>query len=66
MWMIPFTRGASHTLQVDLGRELPVAGLRFWNYNKGGGSGEELLRGVRLISFSVDGQTLGSWELVSG
>ncbi len=55
MWLIPFTKGAEHYLQVDLGRPQEVSGIRFWNYNK---ASEHVLRGCRQVSISADGKTL--------
>lgn len=55
MWLIPFTKGSEHYLQVDLGRPQEVCGLRFWNYNK---ASEHVMRGCRQIRISADGKTL--------
>jgi hypothetical protein len=55
MWLIPFTKGSEHYLQVDLGRPQEVSGIRFWNYNK---ASEHVLRGCRQVSISADGKTL--------
>ena len=43
MWLIPYTDGESHTLQVRLPHPQNIAGVRLWNYNK---SAEDTYRGV--------------------
>lgn len=44
MWLIPFSYGESHTLNVTFDEVQTIAGLRIWNYNK---SPEDSYRGVR-------------------
>lgn len=44
MWLIPFSYGESHTLNVTFDEAQTIAGLRIWNYNK---SPEDSYRGVR-------------------
>ena len=53
MWLIPYTKGGKHTLQVRLGEEMVILGLRIWNYNK---SADNTYRGVRDVVISVDGK----------
>jgi hypothetical protein len=63
MWMIPFTKGAKHTVTVTFGREVPLMCLQIWNFNKvvSGGDNqahevcceENLLRGVSLASIEL-------------
>mmetsp|Transcript_24306 Transcript_24306/g.33341 ORF Transcript_24306/g.33341 Transcript_24306/m.33341 type:complete len:325 (-) Transcript_24306:506-1480(-) len=54
MWLIPFTEGGSHYLQLDCGANAAsVVGLRIWNYNKA--TSEDLLRGCRSIRVSFNG-----------
>ena len=43
MWLIPYTDGESHTLQIHLSQPHDIAGVRLWNYNK---SAEDTYRGV--------------------
>ena len=47
MWLVPFTDGQDHLLTIDMGRNTPLVGLRFWNYNK---STDDSFRGVKPIS----------------
>ena len=47
MWLIPFTEGETHKVQIDFGRKIELSGLRLWNYNK---SPEDTYRGVRSSS----------------
>ncbi|XP_035002049.2 katanin-interacting protein isoform X3 [Hippoglossus stenolepis] len=51
MWLIPFSRGDSHTLSITFNTAQTIAGLRIWNYNK---SPEDSYRGVKLIHVFVD------------
>lgn len=44
MWLIPFTHGEAHTLNITFNKTQTIAGLRIWNYNK---SPEDSYRGVR-------------------
>lgn len=44
MWLIPFSYGEPHTLNVTFRKTQIIAGLRIWNYNK---SPEDSYRGVR-------------------
>jgi hypothetical protein len=55
MWMVPFTEQEPPEIRIDLGRQMPLAALEFWNYNK---SEEDTARGVKLMSVEIDGQTL--------
>ncbi|XP_030256065.1 protein KIAA0556 isoform X2 [Sparus aurata] len=51
MWLIPFSYGELHTLNVTFNKAQTIAGLRIWNYNK---SPEDSYRGVKLIHVFVD------------
>ncbi|KAK3599312.1 hypothetical protein CHS0354_028678 [Potamilus streckersoni] len=55
MWLIPFTEGQNHTLTIDLGQKVLMAGLRFWNYNK---SREDTYRGAKIVHVKVDGKVI--------
>jgi hypothetical protein len=72
MWLIPFTRGSTHTVEIDLGSTInTISALRVWNYNKGESSGngawnEDVPRGVRLMSIFVDERLVGKCELRMG
>ena len=44
MWLVPFTDGESHVLQITFDAPKEMTGLRVWNYNK---SHEDTYRGVR-------------------
>ena len=43
MWLIPFNEGQNHTITINFGQKVYMAGLRLWNYNK---SKEDTYRGV--------------------
>lgn len=43
MWLIPFSYGEPHTLNIIFNKAQTIAGLRIWNYNK---SPEDSYRGV--------------------
>lgn len=47
MWLIPFSYGEPHTLNVTFNKAQTIAGLRIWNYNK---CPEDSYRGVRHFS----------------
>eukprot|EP00066_Takifugu_rubripes_P013036 XP_011602302.1 PREDICTED: uncharacterized protein KIAA0556 homolog isoform X3 [Takifugu rubripes] len=51
MWLIPFSFGEPHTLNVIFSRTQVIAGLRIWNYNK---SPEDSYRGVKSIHVFID------------
>ncbi len=55
MWIVPFTQGSEHFLEVDLLGLCDVVGVRVWNYNK---SSEQVLRGCRQLAISGDGKHL--------
>jgi len=44
MWLIPFSYGEPHTVDVTFNKAQTITGLRIWNYNK---SSEDSYRGVR-------------------
>ncbi|KAM3591703.1 uncharacterized protein V6R79_006053 [Siganus canaliculatus] len=51
MWLIPFSYGEPHTLNVTFTKVQTIAGLRIWNYNK---SPEDSYRGVKGIHVFMD------------
>ncbi|KAK7919767.1 hypothetical protein WMY93_011051 [Mugilogobius chulae] len=51
MWLIPFSYGEPHTLNIHFNKVQTIAGLRIWNYNK---SPEDSYRGVKLIHVFMD------------
>ncbi|XP_068610713.1 katanin-interacting protein [Brachionichthys hirsutus] len=51
MWLIPFSYGEPHTLNVTFSQTQTIAGLRIWNYNK---SPEDSYRGVKVIHVYMD------------
>ncbi|XP_059180737.1 katanin-interacting protein [Centropristis striata] len=51
MWLIPFSYGEPHTLNVTFNKAQTIAGLRVWNYNK---SPEDSYRGVKVIHVFMD------------
>lgn len=55
MWLVPYTKGSDHYVEINLQREFEVVGLRIWNYNK---PGEQVLRGCRQMRVAADGQHL--------
>ena len=61
MWLIPFTPGGSHTLDIRVpSRAEPPVGLRVWNYNK---SPDDVFRGVRCVKLTLDHKVLGCAEI---
>lgn len=50
MWLIPFSYGESHILNITFNKPQTIAGLRIWNYNK---SPEDSYRGVRLLTLEI-------------
>ena len=56
MWLVPYTRNGEHLLSFDLGQsDVPIAGIKIWNYNK---SQDDAHRGARLVTMDVDGTKL--------
>ncbi|CAJ1080820.1 protein KIAA0556 isoform X1 [Xyrichtys novacula] len=51
MWLIPFSYGEPHILNVTFNKTQTIAGLRIWNYNK---SPEDSYRGVKMIHMFMD------------
>uniref|UniRef100_A0A7N5ZXL6 KATNIP domain-containing protein n=1 Tax=Anabas testudineus TaxID=64144 RepID=A0A7N5ZXL6_ANATE len=51
MWLIPFSHGEPHTLNIIFNKAQTIAGLRIWNYNK---SPEDSYRGVKVIHVFMD------------
>jgi len=51
MWLIPFTEGENHFVQINFGQLTELTGIRIWNYNK---SPEDTYRGVSQI-YSLQG-----------
>ena len=43
MWLVPFTEGENHVLNINFPKSVEMTGLRIWNYNK---SAECTYRGV--------------------
>ncbi|XP_069124311.1 katanin-interacting protein-like isoform X2 [Argopecten irradians] len=59
MWLVPFTDGNNHTLSIDFGQTVLVAGLRVWNYNK---SPEDTYRGAKTVHVTIDGKKISPRE----
>ncbi|XP_050922117.1 katanin-interacting protein isoform X2 [Lates calcarifer] len=51
MWLIPFSYGETHFLNIIFNKTQTIAGLRIWNYNK---SPEDSYRGVKVIHVFMD------------
>ncbi|XP_056286529.1 katanin-interacting protein isoform X2 [Pseudoliparis swirei] len=51
MWLIPFSYGEPHTVDVTFNKAQTITGLRIWNYNK---SSEDSYRGVKVIHVFMD------------
>ncbi|XP_041671990.1 katanin-interacting protein isoform X2 [Cheilinus undulatus] len=51
MWLIPFSYGEPHILNITFSKTQTIAGFRIWNYNK---SPEDSYRGVKVIHVFVD------------
>ncbi|KAM9715846.1 katanin-interacting protein isoform 1-T1 [Menidia menidia] len=51
MWLIPFSYGEAHILNITFSNAQTVAGLRIWNYNK---SPEDSYRGVKVLHLFMD------------
>ena len=55
MWLIPYTPGADHIIEIDCKEMVDIYGLRLWNYNK---NRNDATRGVKRMTIKVDGQEL--------
>lgn len=55
MWLIPFTRGKYHYIDIDLQEPQYITSVVFWNYNK---NIEDTSRGVKEIVLYLDGKCL--------
>ena len=63
MWLIPYTRKGRHSLNIDLGSQCKIAGVKVWNYNK---CLEDTLRGAQKVAVVVDGAIVGRTLLRPG
>ncbi|XP_056222133.1 katanin-interacting protein isoform X1 [Seriola aureovittata] len=59
MWLIPFSYGDPHTLNITFNEAQTIAGLRIWNYNK---SPEDSYRGVKVIHVFMDDVAISPTE----
>ncbi|XP_047464632.1 katanin-interacting protein isoform X2 [Mugil cephalus] len=59
MWLIPFSYGDPHILNITFTKPQTVAGLRVWNYNK---SPEDSYRGVKVIHLFMDDVAISPTE----
>ncbi|XP_015753722.1 PREDICTED: uncharacterized protein KIAA0556-like [Acropora digitifera] len=59
MWLVPFTDGQDHLLTIDMGRNTPLVGLKFWNYNK---STDDSFRGAREVHVKLDDRIISPQE----
>jgi protein JBTS26 len=55
MWLIPYTKGKYHYIDIDLQENRHITGISFWNYNK---NLEDTSRGVKDIMIYMDGKPL--------
>ena len=55
MWLIPFTKGKHHYIDIDLQEPVHVTGIVLWNYNK---NPEDTARGVKDAIIYMDGKNL--------
>ena len=51
MWLIPYTKGGQHTLDIRLDEEMVILGIRVCNYNK---SFDDTYRGVQDVIIKID------------
>ncbi|XP_032359148.1 protein KIAA0556 isoform X1 [Etheostoma spectabile] len=59
MWLIPFSYGEPHILNITFNKAQTIAGLRIWNYNK---SPEDSYRGVKVIHLFMDDVAISPLE----
>ncbi|XP_078346621.1 katanin-interacting protein-like isoform X3 [Oculina patagonica] len=59
MWLIPFTEGQDHLLNIDLGHTTPLVGIRVWNYNK---STDDSFRGAKQVHIKLDERVISPPE----
>ncbi|KAM4715269.1 katanin-interacting protein isoform 2-T2 [Anableps anableps] len=59
MWLIPFSYGEPHILNITFSKSQTVAGLRVWNYNK---SSEDSYRGVKVLHLFMDDVAISPTE----
>ena len=52
MWLIPYTKGGKHSLNINLKKEMTIVGMNVWNYNK---SSDDTFRGVQDCIVRIDG-----------
>ncbi|XP_074648255.1 katanin-interacting protein-like isoform X2 [Tubulanus polymorphus] len=53
MWLIPYTKGSHHFVDINFGKLVCISGIRIWNYNK---SAEDSYRGAKLMRIFLDGK----------
>ncbi|XP_033095303.1 protein KIAA0556-like [Anneissia japonica] len=59
MWMIPFTDGDAHILEIKFDSHKEISGLRIWNYNK---TAEDTYRGAKVFHVSLDNHQISPPE----
>ena len=52
MWLIPYTAGGDHTLEIQFRQSARVTGFRIWNYNK---NPDDVRRGAKRARVFIDG-----------
>ncbi|CAG9311860.1 unnamed protein product [Blepharisma stoltei] len=57
MWLIPYSQGKYHFIDIDLQDMTHISGINFWNYNK---NPEDTARGVKRILLYIDGKCITS------
>ncbi|XP_047232859.1 katanin-interacting protein isoform X1 [Girardinichthys multiradiatus] len=59
MWLIPFSYGEPHILNITFSKVQTIAGLRVWNYNK---SPEDSYRGLKVLRLYLDDVAISPME----
>ncbi|XP_069547538.1 katanin-interacting protein isoform X1 [Brachyistius frenatus] len=59
MWLIPFSYGEPHIINITFSKTQTIAGLRIWNYNK---SPEDSYRGVKVMHLFMDDAAISPTE----
>lgn len=55
MWLVPFTPGKPHLVNIEFPQPIMISGIRVWNYNK---NQEDTYRGAKIVHVEIDGRSI--------
>lgn len=55
MWLVPFTSGQQHLVNIEFPQSITISGIRIWNYNK---NVDDTYRGAKIVHVEIDGRVI--------